>query len=112
MFNCSAMAEPIHSVRWERGGSVIAQFLSPDDSMNNVAAFARLNSTERNVSVINPAIKNIELAGLGDSYGRLTISNTSLVDAGNYSCTVSNVHGTLTATATLTVQGVSISELV
>ena len=107
VFTCSAMAEPIHSVRWEREGMVIAQFLSPDDRDSSVEAFARLNSTQRNVSVINPAISNIQLAGLGASYGQLTIFNTSLVDARNYTCTVHNVHGEQSATVTLTVQGQS-----
>ena len=105
VFTCSAMAEPIHSVRWEREGMVIAQFLSPDDHDSSVETFARLNSTQRNVSVINPAISNIQLAGLGASYGQLTIFNTSLVDAQNYTCTVHNVHGKRSATVILTLQG-------
>lgn len=103
VFNCSATAEPIHSVRWERGGVTIAQFLSPDDQESSVMAFDRLNVTQRNIS--RTTVSNIQLAGLGDSYGQLTINNTNLVDGQNYTCIVSNVHGTLSATASLTVQG-------
>lgn len=103
VFVCNATADPIHSVRWERGGSVIAQFLSPNDRESSVLAFARLNNTQRNVSVTTSS--NIQLAGLGESYGQLTITNTSLVDGQNYTCIVSNIHGTLSATASLTVQG-------
>ena len=103
MFNCSATSEPIHSVRWERGGITIAQFLSPDDQESSVMAFDRLNVSQRNTSMTT--VNNIQLAGLGESYGQLTIINTNLVDGQNYTCIVSNVHGTLSATASLTVQG-------
>ena len=105
MLNCSASSEPVHSIRWMRGGIVIAQYLSPNDQESSVLAFDRLNSTLRNVSVTT--VDNIQLAGLGEFYGQLTIVNTSLSDGQNYTCTVSNVHGTLTATASLTVQGLT-----
>ena len=38
-------------------------------------------------------------------YGQLIIYNTVLNDATNYTCTISNVHGTIASTASLTVQG-------
>ena len=37
-------------------------------------------------------------------YGTLTIRNASLTDAGSYTCTVSNVHMTQSASALLQVQ--------
>ena len=113
MFDCNAMAEPIQSVRWEREGVVIAQFLSPDDREQSVEAFCRLQCAQlqRNVSVIID--DRIQLAGLGDTLGQLTIFNTSSSDARGYTCFVGNVYETLSARATLTVQGelVNIAEL-
>ena len=105
VFVCSAMAEPVHSVRWEREGEVIAQFLSPNDRKRSVEAFCRLNCDplQRNVSVTTD--NRIQLAGLGDSYGQLTINNANRSDARRYTCYVSNVYETLTAKAFLTVQG-------
>ena len=105
VLNCSATSEPVHSVRWTRGDTVIAQYLSPDDQESSVLAFNRLNNTQRNVSVTT--VSNIRLADLGEFYGQLTIVDTSLADGQNYTCTVSNVHGSLSATASLTVQGSS-----
>lgn len=104
-FDCNAMAEPIQSVRWEREGVVIAQFLSPDDRERSVEAFCRLQCTQlqRNVSVTIE--DRIQLAGLGASYGQLTIVNTNSSDARGYTCYVGNVYETLSAGATLTVQG-------
>ena len=40
-----------------------------------------------------------------DSTGELTISNVQLNDTGLYTCTVSNIHGSASASAYLTLQG-------
>lgn len=93
VFQCHAEAEPIQSIRWEREGEVIAQYLSPDDSDASVQNFSMLNSTERNVSF--SISSQISITGLGHLYGQLKINNVSLVDAGTYVCTVSNVHGSV-----------------
>ena len=105
VFACSATAEPVHSVRWEREGVVIAQFLSPDDQRSTIEIFCKLNcdQLQRNTSVT--VEDKIELAGLGDNYGRLTITNANRTDAREYTCFITNVHGNLTASARLTVQG-------
>ena len=86
VFNCSAHADPTHSLRWEREGEVIAEFLSPNDSNNSVEAFARL-TTELQVGV-NVTINNnkYHLAGMGPYYGQLTIFDTVLSDTRNYTC--------------------------
>ena len=104
VFNCSAVAEPLHSIRWEINGKPIAQYLSPDDREDSVLNFAKLNSTETGVNVTINDTKYL-LMGEGPLYGQLTILNTDLNDALRYTCIVANVHGNLSATASLTVQG-------
>ena len=105
MFVCSATSEPMHSVRWEREGVVIAQFLSPDDRTSTIEKFCRLNcdQLQRNTSV---TIDNkIVLAGVGNAYGQLTIREANRTDAREYTCIIANTHGSLSASARLTVQG-------
>ena len=106
VFACSATAEPVHSVRWEREGVVIAQFLSPDDQRSTIENFCKLNCDrlQRNTSVT--VEDKIKLAGFGDSnFGQLTITNANRTDAREYTCFITNIHGNLTASARLTVQG-------
>lgn len=45
------------------------------------------------------------LEGNGSLFGQLTIFNTGRDDSSNYACVIGNVHGTIEATASLTVQG-------
>ena len=108
VFNCSAHADPTHSLRWERqDGTVIAEYLSPDDDDSSVEAFAKLAniSTERGVNVTKN-ISKYHLAGAdSDLFGQLMIFDTGLADAANYTCIVANVHGSLEVTVLLTVQG-------
>ena len=105
MFNCSAYADPSHSVQWEGvDGMVIAEYLSPDGDNGSVQAFARLTA-KRGVSVTYNNSK-YHLAGQdSEFYGQLMVFDTDLSDAHNYTCTVGNVHGELSVTVRLTVQG-------
>ena len=72
MFECQAIAEPIHSAEWMFKNQLL--------------------DTESNKYSI-------------DSTGELTISNVQLNDTGLYTCTVSNIHGSASASAYLTLQG-------
>ena len=105
VFNCSAHADPSHSLRWEGdNGMVIAEYLSPDGDNSSVQAFARL-ATERGVSVTYNNSK-YHLAGQdSEFYGQLMVFDTDLSDAHNFTCIVGNVHGSLSVTVRLTVQG-------
>ena len=109
VFNCSAHADPTHSLRWEREGIPITEFLSPDDDDSSVEAFAKLAnvSTERGVSVVKNSSK-YHLAGMdSDLYGQLMIFDTEINDTQNYTCIIANGHGNLSVTVPLTVQGKS-----
>ena len=109
VFNCSAVADPVHSIRWEKEGVTIAQYLSPQDKEYSISRFSRLfNSTERGVNLTLDDNK-YRLKGEGPLYGQLIILNVNLSDARNYTCVVGNVHGQLSASVSLTVQGEIIS---
>ena len=109
VFNCSAVADPVHSIWWEKEGETIAQYLSPQDKEYNISQFSRLfNSTETGVNLTQDVSK-YRLKGEGPLYGQLIILNVNLNDARNYTCVVGNVHGQLSASASLTVQGEVIS---
>ena len=83
----------------------IAQFLSTQDRESNIVSFTGLNTTERGKSISTNDSKYSLKGENSTLYGQLTIFNTDLNDAGNYTCVVSNVHGTIMAIASLTVQG-------
>ncbi len=103
IFQCSAVSDPSYSIRWEKGSETIAEYLSPEDRLESVLAFATLsNTTGQNITKDGSKYR---LAGNGSNFGQLTIFNSMLTDEDVYTCTVSNVHGALSASATLTVQG-------
>lgn len=104
VFSCMASSVPLYSIRWERDGVPIAQYLSVEDNRDNVLAFARLNSNTTGVPVTINNTK-YQLQGEGPSFGQLTITNAVLDDARTYRCVIDNFHGNLTATANLLVQG-------
>ena len=104
VFACNATSEPLYSIRWEREGLVIAQYLSPQDVPDSVNAFARLNSTETGVATVIDDSKYL-LEGEGSLYGQLMVLDTVLDDAREYTCYISNVHGNISTSATLLVQG-------
>jgi hypothetical protein len=103
-FNCSAIAEPVHSIRWEREGETIAESLSTQDGQEFIDSFTRLNTTERGQNTTIDKAKYM-LEGEGSPlYGQLTIFNTNLNDVGDYTCILANTHGTIMASANLSVQ--------
>ena len=104
-YTCNATSEPLHSIRWQREESVIAQYLSPHDRLESVDEFARLNSTVTGVPIVIDDTK-YQLAGEGLLYGQLTVMNTVLDDGRLYTCIASNVHGNVSASASLLVQGI------
>ena len=79
VFNCSASAEPLHSVQW---------FF---DEM---------------LLTTNDTKYTIDVNSSSPYYGRLMVHNVNQNDTGQYTCEVSNVHGNATASANLQVQGV------
>lgn len=103
IFKCNATSEPLYSIRWEKGNEPIAEFLSPDDTLDSVSNFRRLNgSIGSNVTKSN----KYSLTGNNEiEFGQLTIYNSSLSDEDTYTCFIANVHGQSNASATLTVQG-------
>ena len=111
MFNCRGLSEPTYSIRWEQRtpneNITIAQYLSEDDRNESVAGFNMdgLNSTiDRGVNfTINDTKYSLE--GNGSLFGQLTIRDTGLNDSSDYACVIGNTHGTIEATASLTVQG-------
>ena len=103
-FLCNATSEPVHSIRWEREGVIIAEYLSPQDSQESIENFSRLNVTRIGEPTVISDTK-YELMGEGPLYGSLTVLDTVLDDAREYTCFVGNVHGTISASATLLVQG-------
>ena len=76
VFNCSAEAEPLHTVQWLFQDSVI--YDGPKYTTN-------LDSTGRT--------------------GRLIVGNVNQNDTGKYTCVVNNTHGNASASANLNVQG-------
>ena len=108
VFNCSGISEPGYSIRWEKiendRNLTIAQYLSLDDTDESVMRFSTngLNSTtDRGVAVtLNDAKYQLERNG-----SQLTINDTGLNDSSDYTCIIGNVHGTIEASASLTVQG-------
>ena len=110
IFQCNASSDPLYSIRWERDGSPIAEFLSPYDRSDSVFKFARINSSIIGVPVVTDSDK-YRLEGEGPFFGQLTVMNVVLDDARTYTCHVSNVHGSLSASATLLVQGMTRSAL-
>ncbi len=105
VFQCSAVSEPLYSIRWEKGGVPIAEFLSPEDSLESVNNFTKLNKTiGANVTIDDNKYRLVGLEG-GMDFGQLMIFNSMLADEGSYTCLISNVHGSLNASGRLTVQG-------
>ena len=76
-FQCSAVAEPIHTVEWFFDGIS----LSDGGDKYTVVPVSSL------------------------SYGTLTIHNLEVNDTGKYTCLVNNTHGSVSASAYLSVQG-------
>ncbi len=74
-FSCNVTGEPQPSLQWELGAIVLE---------NNTRLF-EISETSVN--------------------GTLTVHDVGLMDAGIYSCIATNVHGTISASATLQVQG-------
>ena len=74
--NCTATSLPRHSVTWTLNGDLV------------------LSSARRHIDM-----------SLGPSYGALTLHNTTLSDAGTYTCTVANSYGNDTANFELLLQG-------
>ena len=104
VFRCSAVSEPLYSIRWEKDGIPIAEFLSSEDNLENVYNFARINNTiGTNVTIDDDKYRLDGINGM--DFGQLTIFNSMLSDQDVYTCRISNIHGSLNASATLTVQG-------
>ncbi len=104
-FTCNAISEPLHSIRWLRDDTIIAQYLSPQDRPENVKEFARLNNTVTGISTVIDNTK-YQLAGEGLLYGQLTVMDTVLDDGRMYTCIANNIHGNISASASLLVQGI------
>ena len=111
VFSCSGISEPAYSIRWEKRednqNRTIAQYLSPEDTDDSVMRFNvnGLNSTgDRGENVTLDDMK-YQLEGNGSLFGQLTIFDTGLNDSSDYTCIIGNVHGTIEASASLTVQG-------
>ena len=78
VFHCSAISEPVHVTDWTFNSLPLTN--STNSSKYLIEGQDSVNST-------------------------LTVFNVSLADEGNYTCSVSNVHGFDFESATLRVQG-------
>ena len=78
---CGATSEPAHSVQWLKGEEEIG-----DDSIKYT--ISQMNGVEEREKV-----------------SILTILYAGMVDTGDYTCNVSNVHGSQSHTASVEVQG-------
>ena len=74
-FQCAAVSEPVHITSWQFNG---------------------INLTNSSKHII---------AGIDTVSSTLTVTNVSLIDEGNYTCRVSNLHGVDFAPSELQVQG-------
>ena len=82
VFNCSASAEPLHSVQW---------------------------FFQETLLTTNDTKYTIDDNSTSPYYGRLMVHNANQNDTGQYTCEVSNVHGNASASAILQVQGACIN---
>ena len=116
IFNCSATSEPVHSIHWEREGVTIAYYVSNEARGYTVERFNDSIHSNTSTNMLPAVIKGVNATINGSKYvlngdetsqlyGQLIIYNTVLNDATNYTCTISNVHGTIASTASLSVQG-------
>ena len=86
---CNAIAYPQHNVTWmfhrtnASNAAMIINTSSPDPTMKYL---------------INDDVNSI-------SFGTLTITNLQYSDRGVYACIAANVHGTVSASAMVSVQG-------
>ena len=112
IFNCSAISEPVYSIRWEIEGATIAQYISTEARDSTVDRFNRLIPNSNGTAAIkgvnittNSSKYTIDGNETSSTYGQLMIYNTILNDATNYTCIITNVHGNISTSASLTVQG-------
>lgn len=89
-FNCTAVSLPHHGVQWQHNGDIINSSNRDKYSLSSRSSYLVFSSHWRSLYAYN---------------NQLTITNLTYDDAGDYTCIVSNVHGTDNATATLQVQG-------
>lgn len=80
-FVCSATSEPTHTVEWLVGNTLL------DVNSEKYTIKNRPGDLDR------------------EFVSTLSVSNTTLDDVGDYTCNVSNIHGSQSATAHLEVQG-------
>lgn len=83
-FRCGATSEPTHTVTWLKGGSII-----PNDTVKYDIREVDGDMSRERISI-------------------LTIINTVMADTDDYTCVVSNVHGSQNHSAHLEVQGMCI----
>ena len=92
IFDCYALAEPVHSLTW--------YFVSADGSNTTIAS---VNCTE-DLTTDSGNYQITDYTSRAD-YGRLLVRAVQFEDRGTYMCLAENRHGTDTASATLSVQG-------
>ena len=92
IFECLALAEPLHSLTW--------YFIGANGINTTIGS---VNGTEK--MVVNNETYRITDSMTPSTYGRLVIRDVQFEDRGTYMCLAENRHGPETAVATLDVQG-------
>ena len=92
IFDCYALAEPVHSLIW--------YFASVDGSNTTIGS---VNGTE-GMTTDSGKYQITDYTSRAD-YGRLLVRAVQFEDRGTYMCLAENRHGADTVSATLSVQG-------
>ena len=92
LFDCYALAEPVHSLTW--------YFISANGSSTTIGS---VSGTEE-MTTDSGKYQITDYTSRSD-YGRLLVRGVQFEDRGTYMCLAENRHGTDTASATLSVQG-------
>ena len=92
IFNCLALAEPLHSLTWYYFGG---------NGINTT--IGSVNGTEK--MIMDNETYQITDSMTLSTYGRLVVSDAQFEDRGVYMCLAENRHGPEAASATLAVQG-------